>query len=504
MTRSFQFCLVLCAFLFLGEFVLEQQLATNSTVGSFLGPLSAQSEEEEEPEDPRPERKVKPLTMDFFPLMKKFSEAYEEEEDIEKAREALDRMLERARRWNEPEMAYIHQRYATVGFELEDMDLAVEHLKQILEYREHIQYVIEEQTLWQLAQIYTSEYEDFDTALDYVQQWLDLRLDWEEGARAYAFIANIHSRKEDWLQSLHWMKQAIAKAEESDLEIGENWWRLLLQSYSSLAEEARENSNLADEEKYLHEALDLTQFLVYEYIENGEYWTILSQMYLRLATSDAIEIEEQEEFAKDSVYSLESAYWFNLLEKESDFTRLVRRVAGQEAYVRAAWIFQVAFDSELVEKNFDNLKRFGQYWHQSQDIQKAIEAYEEAVTFKDDAKVLYLLATLYQNSEAYDKCVSFADRALNATEGELSQPQSVTFLKGVCQFLDDDLVGSEETLVALGEEIGPDPEEDRLRSLSQSIESYQKFIENERSRIEYANNVENAWKEYNAQKASQN
>ena len=265
MTRSAQYCLVLCAILFFHELMLEQLATANSSVGSILGPLSAQSEKEElEREDRRPERKIKPLSLEFFSQMKKFSEAYDEE-DVERAREVLDRMLHRAQRWNGPEMAHIHLRYATVGFELEDMGLTVEHLKQILEYREHIQYVIEEQTIWKLVQIYTNRYEDYQTGFDYVQQWLDLKLDWEESAKDYAYIASIYTRIEDWSKSILWMKQAIAKEEESGLIVEKDWWMVLLEAYSRLAEEARSNNNLTGETEYLQEVAELSEFLENKY-----------------------------------------------------------------------------------------------------------------------------------------------------------------------------------------------------------------------------------------------
>lgn len=502
MIRSVQFSIALVVVLFLGDIVSKLDSGDTNSTGLFFGPAIAQSEEEEKPEDPRPERKPKPLTIDFFQQMEKFTKAYDEEEDIEKARELLDRMLDRARRWNDAELAVLHQRYARVGFDLEQMDLVIKHLENILDYRDNIIYAVEEMTLYQLAQVHSSE-EDYETSLSYIQRWLDLKLDWEEDGRAYKFISAVYARKEDYAQSVHWMKRAIQKEQEKEREIREDWWRILLQGYLSLASESVEGSET--HLNHLGDALDLTRFLLIEYIEKIEYWTILSQIYIQ--RSSALEVSgnygdaEVDQNLRNGGYTIEGAYHFDLLTAQSDFLRLVRSVASQGAFTRAAWMLQEGFDLEIVERDFENLKRLGQYLQRSVENEKALVAYKEAVALKNDANVLYLIATIHQSLEEFADCASFAEQALNATEGELTQPHQVKFFKGLCEFLDGQLGAAEETYSDLREDIGENPEEAPLRTLLSSIENYEKFIKNERGRIQYENNVEQAWKEYNEEKA---
>lgn len=505
MIRSVQFSIALVMVLFLGDLVSKLDLGDVNLTGCFLGTVNAQSEEEEEekPEDPRPERKPKALSIEFFQQMEKFTKAYDEEEDIEKARELLDRMLDRARRWNDAELAVLHQRYARLGFDVDDMDLVVKHLEHLLEYSENVIYAIEEMTLFQLAQVHSNRMDDYETALDFVQQWLDLKLDWEEDGRAYAFISNVYTRKEDYAQAIHWMKRAIEKEQEKGKAIEETWWRILLQGYLSLASDAVVGSD--EHIKQLTNALDLTRFLLIEYIEKMEYWNILSQVYVQTgsAMEDSANFDEVEadQYSTYSGYTLEGAYLFDLFTSESEYLRLVRSVANQGAFTRAAWMLQEGFDLEIVKHNFENLKRLGQYLQRSVELEKAAAAYEKAVALKGEANVLYLIATIYQSLEKFSQCVSFADQALNATEGELSQPHQVKFFKGTCQFLDGQLGAAEETYTELRDDIGANPEQPRLRSLLNSIDSYEKFIANERGRIEYKSNVEKAWKEYNEEKA---
>lgn len=507
MTQSIQFSLALFSMLFIGTFASELDLGKTGLPGLFLDQVIAQSdEEEEEPEDPRPERKPKTLTIEFFEQMERFVKVYEEEEDVAKGREILDRMIERSRRWNNAELAVLHQRYARMGFDLDDIDLVVEHLLKLLEFREDIIYGVEEMTLFQLAQINANEYEDFDTALDYIQQWLDLKLDWEEDGRSYAFIANLYARKEVWEQTIHWMKRAIQKEEEEGDEIDENWWRVLLQAHLTLSDEA--GAGTESQIEHLEDALDLTQFLVLEYIEDVEYWNFLSGVYVRLASalqdSPDDHQEEADQLSQYGGFTLEGAYFLDLLTKETEYVRLVRGIANQGAFTRAAWIYQEGFDLEIIEQNFENLKRYGEYLQRSRAIEQAVAAYEAAVEIEEDANVLYLIATIYQSLDNYPKCVSFTEQAIRSTEGELKQPHQVKFLKGLCQFMDGQLGAAEETYRQLKEDIGENPEAARLKRLQTSIASYEKFIENERGRIQYENEVEESWREYNEEKANAN
>ena len=499
MKRSFLSCLVICGVLFVAQYGVELTVAPSSPIAHLVGVLSAQSateDEEDAPEDPRPERKSLPITIDFFNQNEKITAAIDDEEDLPKAKELLDRSLDRARRWNERELALFHRRYAMLGQSLDDYELMVEHLKKILEYREHVKYFLEEEALWQLATIYVSVHEEFDTALEYIQEWLDLKLDWEEGSKNYAYIAGIYTYKEEPLKTVEWMTRAIDKAQEENLEIRESWWAQLLASYMQLAEEYEDNP--VERDKYLQKALDLAKFLVYEHIEKVNYWQILSNVYARMSTASA---DPEEQSNSNWVYTLEGAYHLGLLSAENDLRRFAAGIQGEEAYIRAAWVYQKGFEDEKIERNFDNLNRYGQSLYLSTDMEKAVEAYEAAVTYKDDARVLHTLASLYQLMENYPKCISFADRALNATENELKQPEQVKFLKGVCQFYHDDLEESEETMESIRAEISEDTTSERLERLRESAGQYIELIHSEQARMDWKEHVENQWREYNAAKA---
>ena len=491
MKRSFVSCFVICGVFFVAEFAVELAVEPNSTLSQVVGVLSAQSPLDEEPEDPRPERKLLPITIEFFNQNEKITAAIEEEEDFEKARELLDRSLERSRRWNERELAFFHRRYANLGQILSDYDLMLEHMKKLLEYREFVKYFVEEEALWLVATLYASHYEDYETALDYIQQWLDLKNDWEEGSKRYAYIGGIYTLMDDYTKTVEWITRAIERAGEEETDVEEGWWVQLLQAYTRLSEE--NENNPAERDRYLELALDLAKFLVYNYRHNVEYWSVLSNIFYERGTvsNDPI-VQEDASWA----YTFESAYHMGLLSEEKEVLRVISGMQNQAAYSRAARVYEEGFDSEILERNFENLNNYGHMLYMSTDVSKAASAYEEAVTYKDDATVLHSLASLYQLTEDFSKCITYATRALNATEGELRKPEQVRFLKGVCQFFNDDLDGSEETMEELRTEISSDTEDEGLERLRKSAGQYIDLINNERERIKWKEYVEEQWRLY--------
>ncbi|MXZ56604.1 MAG: energy transducer TonB [Gammaproteobacteria bacterium] len=131
-----------------------------------------------------------------------------------------------------------------------------------------------------IARIYASEnYEDYETALEYMQRWLDLTNDWDEGSTNYAFIANVYNNLEDYYKSEEWWSRAIAKSEEEGIAVPDHWRVQLWQTYRQLSDELKDKP--AERDIYLQKALDLSEFLVLKLIEE-EHWRSLSSYSAKL------------------------------------------------------------------------------------------------------------------------------------------------------------------------------------------------------------------------------
>ena len=251
---------MVCGALFLVEFGMELAVQPTNSMSHLLGVMSAQvvDIDEEKPEDPRPERKLLDPTPDWILQLEKISTAIDDE-DYDSARETLDLQVQRTRRWNERELAIFHQRYLDLALTTEDFTLAIEQAGKILEYAEHVSYFTEERVLWMVATIYASDdNQDFEKALEYIQRWLDLKLDWEEGARNYAFIGSIYAHLEEYYKVEEWMTRAIDRAEEEEIAIPDYWRVQLWQAYRQLAEELKDSP--AERDSYLEKAQELAQF----------------------------------------------------------------------------------------------------------------------------------------------------------------------------------------------------------------------------------------------------
>ena len=499
MKRSIATCLIVCGVLFFIEFGLELVLKPDNSLSHLVGVINAQTGVVgEKPEDPRPERKLQNPSQEWFLQVEKVTAAVEEE-DYERAREMLDRQVERTRRWNDFELAIFHRRYMDLGLILEDYDLVLEHAKKVLEYRDSIQYFVEENTLYMIARIYASEnYEDYETSLEYLQRWLDLTNDWDEGSSNYAFIANVYNNLDQYYKTEEWWQRAIARSEEEGNAVPEFWWVQLWQTYRQLSDELMNVP--AERDLYLEKALDLSKYLTLKFIEDKEHWRRLSSDYAKIDEVRGISDED----GGLGYYTIEAAYHLGLWGSEVEYKKVISSMQIKDANSRAVLVFEEGFALEIIERNFDNLKRYGQTLYLTTNLEKAIEVYEEAVSYKDDAEVLHTLASLHQLLDNFEDCISLADRALTATEGELGDgdPENIKFIKGVCQFYDDDLDGSEETMIELREEIDADTEDSTLESYRESAGQYIELIKAERARIEYKNFVEDSWRIYLESKQS--
>ena len=505
MKRSITTCFIVCGALFFLEFGAEMTVKPHSSLSHFVGVLSAQGVDgdEEKPEDPRPERKLSHPSLEWSIQLDKINLAIEEEE-FDSAKEMLDRQVQRTRRWTDRELAIFHQRYLDLALHfLVDYPLALEHAEKILGYRDHISYSTEETLLWTMGTIYIREDfegQDFEKALDYLHQCLDLKLDWEETAEDYSLIGGVYNFVNDYYKVEEWMLRATAKAIEEGKKVKINWWEQLWQAYRILADEL--NDSPAERDSYLQKALKLSRFLVLEEIEEKRHWKRMGSDFAKIAGVEAESDEYAGPVGLEAYYTIEAVYHFGLYEEASEYKSVFSVLRTQGVDSRAAMVYKEGLDLEIVERNFDNLFQYGEALYYSTDLERAADVYEQAIDYKEDAKVLQTLTNLHLLLDNFEKCISFADRALNATEGELkdADPERIKYDKGVCQFYNDELDESEATMEELREEIGTDSDSDVLERLWNSAGQYLELIESERKRIQYKKDVDEAWREYEESK----
>jgi len=149
----------------------------------------------------------------------------------------------------------------------------------------------------------------------------------------------------------------------------------------------------------------------------------------------------------------------------------------EEVPCRAAKVLVAGFKAEAIEADTSNLQALGQAWQLSQEVDKAIEAYEGAAKLSEDGKSYERLSYLYLEDDQYDRCVDSASGALD--KGGLRKAQSVYIVKGTCQYNLDKLTAARDSFVQCRRVARREEDKDNQRVCGQWIT----FIDRESARL---------------------
>jgi tetratricopeptide (TPR) repeat protein len=222
----------------------------------------------------------------------------------------------------------------------------------------------------------------------------------------------------DFDKAIEQMELGIQIAEERGTTVKEQQWSLLTFLYF--------------EKEDWPNVIETLKILV-EKFPKREHWVRLAGVY------------GQEGYEKEQMYSLEAAYTAGFLEKKSDFTNLAGLLMQEEVPYRAAKVLVAGFKAEAIERDSTILQSLGQAWQLAQEVDNAIEVFEEAAKLADDGKIYERLSYLYLEDDQYDRCVDSASGALD--KGGLRKEQSVHIVKGMCQYNLDKLTAARDSFV---------------------------------------------------------
>ena len=487
--------------------------------------VNAQTAEEE---DPRPERNVQPMSLDFYERLSKIQELMDEGE-FDKVKEQLDRMLSRSRGRHGNEMTAIYRNLVFWANETGQEDLAVEYLKTILQYREEIPYHVEESVLYQIAQ-YATQRGDIEEALEYLLRFMDLS--YKQSSRQLYFLASTYwhlsykieeqayaeterravglepaeKRKleDEILESykpemrphlenvIHWMKIAMEKAPEEALAelqeqygeepvpedeipgievIKESWWKLLVVAHDRLDE--------------FQESLTIWRLLATNHPKK-EYFLGMYSSYSAL------------EQLEEATFALEAAHVAGFLDTSDLVISFAQKIGGAFSPIRALWILEDGIDAELVEVSPRVRKSQGQYASISREIDKAIEYFEAYVEDEPEARIYHQLATRYFSVGRFTDCIAATKEAieLDAEQEQLRDVTSVKILQAICMFSDDDLGGSMELLKSIRTEASQNDDDD----IVDRARSYINYVESLQKQVNYRKEIEELEREYREEK----
>ncbi|MEC7251832.1 MAG: hypothetical protein VXW10_11380 [Pseudomonadota bacterium] len=370
---------------------------------------------EEKSEKKQKTRRVPSLSESVYKKLGEGQEAIDAK-DYNLAQEIIQGALDRSRRYNENEIANLHNMLGYIYYLKDDYNGAIREYKIVVNQGEKIPEGLEVTTLYTLAQLSYVQ-ENYDDALYYMEVWITKATNPSSAPRF--FLATVYYQMKDYDKAVEQMELGVQIAQERNTTITEQNWSLLTFLYF----EKEDWTNV----------IRVLKILVEEFPKR-EHWIRLAGVY------------GQEGFEKEQLYTLEAAYTADFLEKQTDFTNLAGLLMQEEVPYRAAKVLEDGLNRKAVERDAKNLQSLGQAWQLAQEVDKAIPVFEEAAGLADDGKIYERLSYLYLESDQYEKCVDSASGALD--KGGLRKDQSVYIVKGMCLFNQNKLTPARTAFVS--------------------------------------------------------
>ena len=256
----------------------------------------------------------------------------------------------------------------------------------------------------QIAQLYNA-LERYDEALEQLEFWFCVSTEEaKKVAEVWVLKASLHLQQDDYREALASMNQAISIAEN----VPESWYRTKL-------------GILLELEEY-RLAVDVAKTLIEVNPDRKEYWSQLSGIYMELDES------------RNAMATLQLAYRRGLLDRGSEFTQLAGLLQQMEAPRLAAEVMQDGLEQGFVEPTANNWEMTAGAWYQARELERSLEAYEQAGQLSDSGKIDFQRASIMTAGENWEGALSAATRALQKGDLSESQEGNAHLLVGMAQF----------------------------------------------------------------------
>ena len=340
---------------------------------------------------------------------RRFSRAQEalELEDYATA-EALLQEITELRGLTPYERAQTNNFYGFIHIEKEDYPSAIRSFLAVIEIGGpgEIPEGLYNQTIRTLSQLYM-QVENYPQAVVFARRWIESQV--SPVPKDYMLLAMAYFQMEDWRNALENVQIAIERAQQTGMEVEENWWRYLLAAHWELEE--------------FPQALEVSKTLLTNWPKK-QYWMQLQGLY-------SIVEDEANQFA-----AFWSCYDQGLLDRSNELVTMAQLFMLAEVPYKAAVVLQEGLDSGEIEETAVNYRYLAQAWQLAREDRKALDPLRKAAESEEDVEDkgdLYMrLAETYNALGDYDDCASAARQALRA--GELKSEGRAYMLLGQCLF----------------------------------------------------------------------
>ena len=340
---------------------------------------------------------------------RRFSRAQEalELEDYATA-EALLQEITELRGLTPYERAQTNNFYGFIHIEKEDYQSAIRSFLGVIEIGGpgEIPEGLYNQTIRTLSQLYM-QVENYPQAVVFARRWIESQV--SPVPKDYMLLAMAYFQMEDWRNALENVQIAIERAQQTGMEVEENWWRYLLAAHWELEE--------------FPQALEVSKTLLTNWPKK-QYWMQLQGLY-------SIVEDEANQFA-----AFWSCYDQGLLDRSNELVTMAQLFMLAEVPYKAAVVLQEGLDSGEIEETAVNYRYLAQAWQLAREDRKALDPLRKAAESEEDVEdkgELYMrLAETYNALSDYDDCASTARQALRT--GELKSEGRAYMLLGQCLF----------------------------------------------------------------------
>ena len=229
--------------------------------------------------------------------------------------------------------------------------------------------------------------EKYREALSYIKQWETLN-GGPDAAVSY-LKATANYQLENFRQALKWAIEVeeIVKAENREMK--ENWLYLQVVLYNELED--------------MDNVIRVLERMVVDFPKK-QYWMHLAGMYT------------EKEWDDRSLSAYYAIYVQGMFSKDSEVVMLSQRLLNAEVPFEAASVLEQGLKDEIVEANEKNLRLLATCYTLSQDMAKAIDAWERASQYAEDGEIFYRLAQALAQEDRHKEAIGAYVKALDDEE----------------------------------------------------------------------------------------
>jgi len=301
---------------------------------------------------------------------KKLNDIYEDigNELYDSAYADLTKLLDRA--GDDYERSIIHQAMGHVSATQEKVDQAMTHFRTALDF-DVLPNNTQFQLLYQVAQLHMIA-ENYEEGLVTLDEWFCVTPEEQHTTAAYVLKANAHAQLKQYREGLSAIEVAISKDDNPQ----ESWYQLKLAMHFELEEYDNAGKTL--------------EVMVTRWPDKKQYWNQLSSVYLKLKRDN------------QALSVLALAERRGMLETESEFLQLANLYQYLDIPYKAADTMQKNIVAGNIEPSRKSWEQAANAWYQAQELEKALNAYNQAGQYSEDGKLHLRRAYILVDYERWD------------------------------------------------------------------------------------------------------